>query len=205
VVWKRAFTLIELLVVVAIIGLLVSIAVPSLGRARASGKRAACASNLRQIGIALRTYLGSANDRLPYASYMPSVSPAPLAGPDPIYIADVLANDTGHQEKVFRCPNDISTYSDDPNNERLAPNVNKSYFETERSSYEYTMRLMGRTVEEYAHARQDQTDGHQGHFTPVNSVWIFRDFNNFHAPAGAPGSRRYLYIDGHVTDYENQY
>ncbi len=198
-VWKRAFTLIELLVVVAIIGLLVSIAVPSLGRARASGKRAACASNLRQIGIALRTYLGPANDRLPYASYMPSVSPAPLDGPDPIYIADVLANDTGHQEKVFRCPNDISSYSDDPNNERLAPNVNKTYFETERSSYEYRNRLAGQTLEEYVARIRDRT----GQVIAPSSVWIFRDFNNFHAPAGALGSRRYVYIDGHVTDFEN--
>ena len=197
--WKRAFTLIELLVVVAIIGLLVSIAVPSLGRARASGKRAACASNLRQIGIALRTYLGPANDRLPYASYMPSVSPAPLDGPDPIYVADVLANDVGQQGRVFRCPNDVASASDDPNSERLAPNVNKSYFETERSSYEYQIRLMGQTVEEYvAHRRE-----HSGFAPPVNSVWIFRDYYNFHALAGTPGARRYLYIDGHVTDFEN--
>jgi prepilin-type N-terminal cleavage/methylation domain-containing protein len=199
VVWKRAFTLIELLVVVAIIGLLVSIAVPSLGRARASGKRAACASNLRQIGIAMRSYLGAANDRLPYASYMPSVSPAPLDGPDPIYIADVLANDTGHQENVFRCPNDISSYSDDPNKERLPPNVNKTYFETERSSYEYRDRLAGQTLEEYVARIRDRT----GQVIAPSSVWIFRDFNNFHAPAGALGSRRYVYIDGHVTDFEN--
>jgi prepilin-type N-terminal cleavage/methylation domain-containing protein len=191
VVWKRAFTLIELLVVVAIIGLLVSIAVPSLGRARASGKRAACASNLRQIGIAMRSYLGAANDRLPYASYMPSVSPAPLDGPDPIYIADVLANDTGHQENVFRCPNDISSYSDDPNKERLPPNVNKTY--------EYRDRLAGQTLEEYVARIRDRT----GQVIAPSSVWIFRDFNNFHAPAGALGSRRYVYIDGHVTDFEN--
>jgi len=35
-----------------------------------------------------------------------------------------------------------------------------------------------------------------------NSIWIMRDYFNFHGEAGTPGARRYLYIDGHVTDYE---
>jgi len=35
-----------------------------------------------------------------------------------------------------------------------------------------------------------------------NQIWIMSDYWNFHAPAGAPGSRRYLYLDGRVEDYE---
>ena len=189
---RRAFTLIELLVVVAIIGLLISIVLPSLGAARANAKRAACASNLRQIGIALRTYLGWSNDRFPYASYMPSISGAiPLDGNDPVYIADVLLPDVGRDSKVFKCPNDQGTIDRGP------PDFNKTYFDADGSSYEYRIGLAGETIQEYV--RQREEHGQKIH---MNSVWIFRDFDNFHAVAGAPGARRYLYIDGHVTDFE---
>ena len=63
------FTLIELLVVVAIIGILMSLLLPSLTKARMAAKRALCASNLKQGGIAVELYL---NDNEAY--YPPRVS-----------------------------------------------------------------------------------------------------------------------------------
>ncbi len=61
----RAFTLVELLVVVAIIALLVSILLPSLGRAKAVTRMVMCQTNLNAIGKAAFLYASNNDDYIP--------------------------------------------------------------------------------------------------------------------------------------------
>jgi len=62
---RKAFTLIELLVVIVIIGLLASLLLPAMGKAREGVRRAMCANNLRQHGIAWYLYLDEHDDCFP--------------------------------------------------------------------------------------------------------------------------------------------
>ena len=64
---RRAFSLIELLVVLAIIGLLVALLLPSLQKARESGRRVVCMANLRQMTLGCFNYATDARGWTPWS------------------------------------------------------------------------------------------------------------------------------------------
>ncbi len=63
---RYGFTLIELLGVVAIIAVLAAMLLPALRNAREAGKRAACANNFHQIGLAVTMYANDNSGNTPW-------------------------------------------------------------------------------------------------------------------------------------------
>ncbi len=97
---RTGLTLIEMLVVISIIGLLVALLLPAVQAAREVSRRAACANNLKQIGLAVQAY-HDAFLRLPMGEmpggFSPNVAILPFMGQTPLYnsINFIIVNTPG--------------------------------------------------------------------------------------------------------------
>jgi prepilin-type N-terminal cleavage/methylation domain-containing protein/prepilin-type processing-associated H-X9-DG protein len=125
---RRAFTLIELLVVIAIVGVLIALLLPAVQGAREAGRRVQCVNNLKQIGLAVHSYLesrgvlplgqgpepsGTWNGWSSLAMVLPYLEQGPLFNSVNFAIPDGSApgaaeNTTVQQAKIggFACPSD---------------------------------------------------------------------------------------------------
>ncbi len=87
---RTGVTLIEILIVIAIISLLVALTIPAVQAAREASRRASCANNLRQYGMAMHAFQTSAGS---FPSGMTMQATGPIAKLDMAlrnYMADLL-------------------------------------------------------------------------------------------------------------------
>jgi prepilin-type N-terminal cleavage/methylation domain-containing protein/prepilin-type processing-associated H-X9-DG protein len=192
---RSAFSLIELLVVIAIIAILAAMLLPALGRAKGRAHNTLCLNNLRQLGIAVRTYSDENNNRMPSAEILPT---QPIDPGKPLSrICDVLApylgKTAGTNENgttVFKCPKD---------------DVN--LFGLEGSSYEWNAELNGRRIDETKTAKLImvwQENGAPAQSTnmvlrfPPETTPLLLDYEDFH-PRLPKSGKNVVYMDGHVA------
>lgn len=130
----KKFTLIELLVVVAIIGILVSLLLPALSKAREASLRAVCASNMSQMAKAYLGYSTRNNNYLVssetinYSGY----APAWITQSNWDFSTNVLVSPLWpylQSEGIYRCPTE--------NRDKLFANGNY------KRSYSINYRLAG--------------------------------------------------------------
>jgi len=194
---RSAFTLIEILVTVAIIGLLVSITVPSLAAARRQSKNTKCKHNLHQIGVAMQSYLQQHRDRFPFCKRTPSETG------DMWTLPMALSREVGYQgrevtedfrNEVFECPADRGALK------ATDPDFGKRFYDSYGTSYEWQKPLNGLrpnfrkvTLElgEPPYTVQQPWD--------LNKLWMIYDFEGWHRKnPKLPKSQNILYADMHI-------
>jgi prepilin-type N-terminal cleavage/methylation domain-containing protein/prepilin-type processing-associated H-X9-DG protein len=183
---SSGFTLIELLIVIAIIGMLVAMSIPEMGRLQTRAQSITCVNNLRQVGIGVLSYVAD-NDNT-----FPMIEPNPG---DPVYDQKEKSEDGTEAEyqvkpmlealepygvtaSVLKCPADIRR--------------SDSYFPKYNTSYQWRV-----TVDAENATAPMIYGGRRGYGIRIakpSRVTICTDFQAIHG-----GRMNRLYGDGHVS------
>lgn len=158
--------------VIAVIGILVSMLLPVISKAKESAKATQCLSNLRQLGIGLQLYVDQNKQRMP-VMYDRPVSTNTFMTNFPSSPDRILSNFVGAAQ-VWRCPSD-----------------DKQLFQQTGSSYAWNVLVNGQA--------EDRFRIFSMNFKSYQ-VPLFFDKESFHRAKGEDKAVNYLYADGHLKN-----
>lgn len=183
----RAFSLIELIVVIAIVGMLAVMVAPELGRVQDRAQSVTCVNNLRQIGVAVLSYVGENDNTYPeiepneFEPVYDDVNPAE-EGTEEFEVKPLYATlePYGVTTNVLKCPTDVRGKGA------------AIYFNERGSSYQWRITADGEKLNNL-----QIYGGRRGWGVRVakpSRVTIATDFLPIHS-----GRMNRLYADGHVS------
>jgi prepilin-type processing-associated H-X9-DG protein/prepilin-type N-terminal cleavage/methylation domain-containing protein len=197
----HSFTLIELLVVVAIIGILASMLLPTLGKARKTAQQAVCVSQFKQISLAITMYSEDNDEYVPSASSL--LNPGNTHGwRDHIspYMNKEVSTES-NSSAPFKCPN--SSIQAQSTQQEAGTSYNK-WLGDFRPSFAGNFRYTPKKLSDMqipvetgvvADSRDDYTDGSVFRLLPSQDAVGYRH----------KGGLNVLWADGHVKWHSQAY
>ncbi len=203
----HGFSLLEILITCAIVAMLAMFAIPAISSARSSALRSQCASNLRQIGLALQQYSAENSGALPVTTH---TTGSRRANESWVYLlSDYLDN----MDRVRVCPADPPARQQRILQQKATSYaLNELVFDSEEYSNVYRLPRPSRTLlavilseNRIPSVTWDHVHSSQwtSWVTMLNDVQVDRHTVGARARLSADrtkGSANYLYADGHVEN-----
>jgi len=214
------FTLIELLVVIAIIAILAGILFPVFAQAKESAKKAACLSNLKQLGVGFLLYRSDADDLYPDRRDLKTSLPGgwkpwttwPTSDPRAGW-ADIVLQPYVKNDQIWSCPSVLGKMGTTPQVQQFvssAPDAISTHYwlwRFDRPTYGLE-EFWGKTDEQALTDLQAAGDPNVGYPNGISEVELAVDPYFPKTVKTVPialkglsvhfGGRNRLYLDGHA-------